>query len=94
MGKRTGILALGLCLGVAAQEPTGSADGEKPPSSAQDTALISDLRKQGESAYEALQEPNYRTREPARAAGNSLEIVNGKGSAISPDKATRGSGDW
>lgn len=94
MVKIAGILVLGLCMGAAAQEPTGPADGDGTTPSAQDTALISGLRKQGESAYEALQEPNYRTREPVRAAGNSLEIVNGKGSAISPDKATRGGGDW
>lgn len=94
MLKMAGMLALGLCLGVAAQVPTGAVDGDATVPGAQDTALDSALRRQGEAAYDAQQEPIYRTREPVRAAGNSLEIVNGKGSAISPDKATRGNGDW
>ncbi len=94
MEKFAGILALALGLGVAAQESAAPKESDLASPGVVDTALAASLRKQGESAYEAQQEPNYRTREPARAAGTSREIVSGKGSAISPDKATRGGGDW
>lgn len=94
MGKFATILALGLGLSAAAQEPTGPLEGPEAPVVPVDTTLDAHLRRQGEAAYEAQQEPGYRTREPARAAGTSREVVSGKGSAVSPDKATRGGGDW
>jgi len=50
--------------------------------------------RQKQAAFDAENEPHYRSREPARTHGTPLERTQG-GVMISPDKTTRGAaGDW
>lgn len=57
-------------------------------------ALDSLSLQRKQAAYDAENEPRYRSREPARTHGTPLERTQG-GVMISPDKTTRGAaGDW
>lgn len=51
-------------------------------------------RRDGVAAAEAENQPHYRNREPMRAAGTPKERTTGAAMPISPDKTTRGGGDW
>lgn len=90
MWKYAGCLLLGLTSAVAAQEQLPAVPENVV---VMDSAAVA-ARHQGEAAYDAQQEPSYRTREPVRSAGTSKELTTGKGSELTPDKATRGNGDW
>jgi hypothetical protein len=57
------------------------------------TDLAKALRD-GQAASDSLNVPRYRNREPMRAAGTPKEQVSGTAVQISPDKTTRGGGDW
>lgn len=88
-------MLLGMTLGAAgawAQDSTDSlTDSVELPRVATDTAKA---LRDGQAASDSLNVPRYRNREPMRAAGTTKEQVTGKGVQISPDKTTRGGGDW
>jgi len=71
--------------------PPLPAEAEVPVSIAVDTAKA---RRDGVAAAEAEGLPRYRNREPMRAAGAPKERTTGAAMPISPDKTTRGGGDW
>lgn len=94
---KTWILVAALAAsGALAQEDAGAippdpAASEVPVPIAVDTAKA---QRDGAAAAEAESLPRYRNREPMRASGTPKEQTDGTAKPISPDKTTRGGGDW
>jgi hypothetical protein len=84
-------LVLASAVGVLAQDGMVS----DPLTESQTGPILDSLSlSQKQAAYDAENEPHYRSREPARTHGTPLERLEG-GVMISPDKTTRGAaGDW
>jgi len=94
---KTWILLVAIAsMGATAQDVALPMPPEPQEAGAQVSVAVDTAKalRDGAAAAEAENQPRYRNREPMRSAGAPKEQTTGGVMPISPDKTTRGGGDW